>query len=301
MAKTLLFIFNPKSGTQKLPDRLFDVVDAFTAAGFLVTVYPTQAAGELVAICHQLAADFDYLVVSGGDGTVSEAINALMPMEERPAFGFIPSGTVNDFAQSLSIPTLIPAAVDIILRGQKNLLDVGRFNDQHFIYVAAFGLFTDVSYSTSQTAKNWLGKLAYFLEGAKRIWDMPTYACDFQIDDDYIQGEFVLGVVANTHSIAGIKMPKNIDAHMDDGLFEVILVQKPEGIKESQEVLASLLAQEEKSPLVTIRKARHVSFHAYEAVPWTLDGDFGGDFYRAEVVNLHQAVEIIVGSGRLND
>jgi len=292
--KTLLLIFNPKAGVQTLRARLFDVVDAFTAAGYLVTVYPTQAAGEVGTTVAALGAAYDLLVCAGGDGTVSEAINAIMDMAEKPAaFGFIPSGTVNDFAVSLGVPTDVVTAAEVILNGAPRLVDVGRFDEKHFIYVAAFGLFTDVSYSTSQSAKNWLGKVAYFLEGAKRVGQLIAYSCEFDIDGEYIAGEFIFGAIANTHSIAGIKMPTGMNAQMDDGLFDVILIKKPENLKDGQEIIASLLAHEEKSPYVTFRKAKKIDFHAFQEVPWTLDGDFGGEFYRAEIVNLQQAAAVI--------
>jgi YegS/Rv2252/BmrU family lipid kinase len=295
--KTLLFVFNPKAGLQALNARLFDVVDVFSAAGYLVTVYPTQAGGEMGAIIASLARGYDVLVCAGGDGSVSEAVSALSVLEKPPRFGYIPTGTVNDFAASLGIPTDILNAVQIILNGSPGALDIGCFENEngkrHFIYVAAFGLFTDVSYSTSQAAKNILGKLAYFLEGAKRFGQTTAYACEFELDGEIIAGDFILAVVANTHSIAGIKMPKGIETQMDDGLFDVILIKKPANLKESGEVIASLLAQEEKSPLVTFRKVKKMRFHATEAVPWTLDGDFGGEYNRVMIENLHRAVEVI--------
>jgi YegS/Rv2252/BmrU family lipid kinase len=296
--KRLLLVFNPKAGVQSLNARLFDVADAFTAAGFLVSVYPTQAAGEVGAAVTALAPGHDMVVCAGGDGSVSEAIDALLSMETRPAFGLIPSGTVNDFAASLGIPAEVNGAVDIILHGTPAAIDIGHFKGdervRHFTYIAAFGLFTDISYTTSQTAKNWLGRLAYFLEGVRRFGQMTAYPCEFELDGKYVTGDFILGVIANTHSIAGIKMPKGIEARMDDGVFEVILVQKPTTLKESQEIIASLLTQEEKSPLVTICKAQNISFHAFDAVPWTLDGDFGGEHAEITIENQHRAIEIIM-------
>ncbi|MCL2216815.1 MAG: YegS/Rv2252/BmrU family lipid kinase [Defluviitaleaceae bacterium] len=296
MKKKLLLIFNPKSGVQKFSQYFFEVVDKFTAAGFLVTTYPTQSPGEAGEMIAHHAGEYDYLVCSGGDGTISQAITALLALEKRPAFGIIPSGTVNDFAVSLGIPRDVLLAADIITTATPRPLDIGRFGSKHFSYVAAFGIFTDVSYSTPQNTKNLLGKLAYFLEGIKRFGSAKPAHCEVLLDDEPVSGEFVLGIIANTHSIAGIKLHTEMGVRMDDGLFEVILVKEPHTLKDRQEIISSLLAQEIKTSLLTIRKAKKITVTASTAIAWTLDGDFGGEYAQITIENLHHAMELLMPS-----
>ena len=291
--KKLLLIFNPKSGTQNFATLLFKVVDRFTAAGFFATVYPTQASGEAREITSCFASEYDYLVCSGGDGTVSEVINALLNLEKRPILGLIPSGTVNDFAKSLGIPKNILVATSIIINLKSTLLDVGCFEGQYFSYVAAFGMFTDVPYATPQNSKNSFGKLAYFMEGIKRIGTTESYPCKFVLDDEEIKGDFTLCIISNAHSVAGIKMTKKMQVEMSDGLFEVVLIRTPKTLSEHQKIIASLLAQESKTDLVIIRKAKKVQFSSEMPVAWTLDGDFGGEYTKAVIENKHKAIEII--------
>jgi len=292
--KSMLLVFNPKSGVQNFPSRLFEVVDKFTAAGFLVTAYPTQAPGEIGDIITAYANEYDYLVCSGGDGTIGQAIAALLSLEKRPAFGVIPAGTVNDFAASLGISKDILTAADIITNASPNALDIGRFGDKYFSYVAAFGIFTDVSYTTPQNTKNLLGRLAYLLEGIKRFWSMKTSRCEFVLDGEVISGDFVLGIVGNAHSIASIKLPAEIGVQMDDGWLEVILIQIPKTLKDHQDIISSLFTQEIKTDLLTIRKAKRISFASAEPVAWTLDGDFGGEHTEISIENMHRALEVIM-------
>jgi len=292
--KKMLLVFNPKSGVQKFIAQLFDVADMFTAAGFLVTVYPTQAPGEAGNIITQYAGGYDYIVCSGGDGTIGEAIGALLPLDNHPVFGLIPSGTVNDFASSLGIPRDIMTAASIIIEGVVRPLDIGCFGKKHFSYVAAFGLFTDVAYATPQNIKNMLGNLAYFFEGVKRIGQVKSYRCKLTLDGEVIKGDFILGIVTNAHRIGGVKLPEEIGVEMDDGLFEVILLQTPESIKDRQGFIASLLNQDFNSDLLTIRKVREVGFVSTEPVAWTLDGDYGGEFIEVTLRNHHKALEIIL-------
>lgn len=40
----------------------------------------------------------------GGDGTINEVINGMVPVRSDSCFGFIPFGTVNDLARALHIP-----------------------------------------------------------------------------------------------------------------------------------------------------------------------------------------------------
>jgi len=292
--KSMLLVFNPKSGVQNFSNRLFEVVDKFTSAGFLVTTYPTQAPGEINKIIANYASEYDYLVCSGGDGTIGEAIDTLLSLEKRPVFGLIPSGTINDFATSLGIPKDILTAADIITKSAPNALDIGRFGDKHFSYVAAFGIFTDVPYTTPQNTKNLLGKLAYFLEGIKRFRSIESFRCEFVLDDEVIGGDFVLGIVGNAHSIASIRLPLEMGVKMDDGFFEVVLIQMPETLKDHQEIISSLFTQEIKTNLLTIRKAKKISFTSSTPVAWTLDGDFGGKYTEISIENMHHALEVIM-------
>jgi YegS/Rv2252/BmrU family lipid kinase len=292
--KRMLLIYNPVAGLQKFPSQLGDVVDRFTEAGFLVTAYPTRAPGDISEIIAFYADEYDYITCSGGDGTISEAIEALLPLASRPIFGVIPSGTTNDYSSSLGIPKDIMRAADVITNGEAKPLDIGRFGNRHFTYVAAFGLLTEVSYSTPQASKNVLGSLAYFFEGIKRLGSVKSHRCELWLDDEAISGDYILGMVANSHSVAGIKLPIDIETKMDDGLFEVILLRMPDNFKDRQSIVSSLLRQEINPDYLTVRKAREVAFTSPKPVAWTLDGDFGGEYKDIVIENRHQAIEIMM-------
>jgi len=278
---------------QKFQHQLSNVIEKFTSAGFFVTTYPTQASGDIGRIIDGYISEFDCLVCSGGDGTINEAINALMPLEKRPMFGVIPSGTVNDFAASLNIPKDIIKAAEIITNAATKALDVGQFDDRYFSYVAAFGMFTDVAYTTPQNVKNLLGKLAYFLEGVKRLAAIDSVPCEFMLDDELISGDFHIGVIGNAHSIAGFRLPNEMKVQMDDGFFDVILIQKQNTLKDRQDVITSLLTQDVKTHLLTIRKAKKITFTSNVPIAWTLDGDFGGIHTTAKIENQHRALEVL--------
>jgi YegS/Rv2252/BmrU family lipid kinase len=290
----MLLIFNPKAGTQKFPSNLFEVVNLFTASGFLVTVYPTQNHTDIAEILPRVIDTYDYLVCSGGDGTTCNVIDTLASLNKRPYFGIIPSGTVNDFAVSLGISKDITTAADTIVRAFPKAIDIGLFGSKYFTYVAAFGKYTDVSYTTPQSTKNLFGKLAYFLEGIKRTGTPESHRCTFTLDGETIGGDFALGIISNAYSIAGVKLPEEMDIQLNDGYFEVILVHAPSTLLQTQKIISSLLTQEIKTDLIIFRKAKQISFTSTKPVAWTLDGEFGGEHTELTITNQYRAIEIIM-------
>lgn len=108
----------------------------------------------------------DLVVCSGGDGTLNETISGLMKLDHFPDLGYIPAGSTNDFASSLKISKNMVRAAESAVYGEPFPIDIGCFcEDRHFVYIAAFGAFTEVSYLTPQDKKNVLGHQAYMLEG----------------------------------------------------------------------------------------------------------------------------------------
>ena len=166
MTKKMLFIFNPHSGKGQIKNHLLDILDKFAKAEYDITVRPTQERLDAYNYIKNNGDKFDRIVVSGGDGTLNEAVKGLMEFDadKRPCLGYIPTGTTNDFASTLELPKSIAKSSDIAVNGVPFKCDIGKFNSTTFNYVAAFGAFTDVPYDTPQETKNILGHTAYVLE-----------------------------------------------------------------------------------------------------------------------------------------
>ena len=117
--KRLLFIYNPRAGKELLKPKLSDVIDIFVKAGYEVTVYPTQSYRDAYEkVISYNSDDYDLIVCSGGDGTIDEVVTGMMKREEKDPIGYIPTGTVNDFANSLFIPKKILEAADVAVNGR---------------------------------------------------------------------------------------------------------------------------------------------------------------------------------------
>ncbi|MEE1087055.1 MAG: YegS/Rv2252/BmrU family lipid kinase [Schaedlerella sp.] len=292
--KRMLFIYNPNAGTGNLKPKLSDVLDIFVKSGYEVTVYPTQRYHDALAKTLSFEEDYDLVVCSGGDGTLDEVVTGMAKREKKIPIGYIPAGTTNDFANSLNISKDMLEAAYIAVNGVPFSCDVGSFNDDIFVYIAAFGLFTDVSYATDQSIKNVLGHLAYLLEGAKRIFDIPSYRIQVTYDGKFIDGDFMYGMVTNSKSVGGFKRIVGRNVVFDDGLFEVTLIKKPKNPIELNEIITSLTNRKIETEQIISFKAKEVQFESIEEIPWTLDGEFGGRHDEIKVKNHKQALQIMV-------
>jgi YegS/Rv2252/BmrU family lipid kinase len=294
MSKKLLFIFNSHSGKGKIKNNLVEIIDIFVKAGYDTTVYTTQSQGDAVNKAYEEAANYDRIVCSGGDGTLDEVVTGVMKSGIKVPVGYIPAGSTNDFGNSLGIDKDMIHAADIAANGYRFPCDIGKFNDDYFVYVAAFGIFTEVSYATDQGLKNMLGHTAYILEGAKQLWDIPSYRMQVEYDGNVLYDEFIYGMITNSMSVGGFKgiIPGNIS--LNDGKFEVTLIRMPKNPIELNDILAFLTGMSKDSTMVYSFQTDHIKLTSNEVVPWTLDGEFGGDHQVVRLNDCQQALDIIV-------
>ena len=294
MEKKLFFVFNPKAGKGKIKTALMDIVDIFNKGGYEVVIRATQYPKDAYEMTRKYADKVDLVVCSGGDGTLDEVVAGLVETGSKVPVGYIPAGTTNDFAKSLHIPRKPLAAADNAVKGVPFPCDIGKFNDSVFVYIAAFGIFTDVSYETDQAVKNVLGHMAYILEGAKRIFNIPSYKIKVEHDGEVIEDEFIFGMVTNSRSVGGFSNMVGKNIVFDDGLFEVTLIKTPKNPIALQEIIAALLIEQVDTKHMYTFKTKKITFDSVEEIPWTLDGEFGGEQDYVEIENVQKAMEIMV-------
>ena len=292
--KKLLFVVNGHSGKGQIKNKLLDIIDIMIKEGYHVQVHTTQEREDATKVVREQAKYYDLVVCSGGDGTLDEAVTGMMQSEVRTPLGYIPAGSTNDFANSLEIPKDMIQAAKTAVLGVPFSCDVGEFNGDYFIYVAAFGIFTDVSYATSQELKNALGHVAYILEGAKRLHTIKSYHMRVEYDGNEIEGDFLLGMITNSTSVGGFKNMTGKDVKLDDGMFEVTLFHKPKNIIELNTIIASLTNLKDETDLIDSFRADSVKFYSEEEIPWTLDGEFGGDHKEVQIKDHCKAVDIMI-------
>lgn len=293
--KEMLFILNPSAGKTHIKDRLFDVISAFSQADYRVTVYPTKQPLDGRNIVISEGNDYDLIVCAGGDGTLDDVVTGFMMSKSSIPLGYIPCGSTNDFARSLGIPLETMPAVTNITSGHPFAIDVGSFNkEDYFIYVAAFGAFTEISYSTDQQIKNMFGHAAYIMNGIRSLNSVTTYQATIRYDDQEITDNFVYAMITNSLSVGGMR---NVvvadDVKFDDGFFECLLIKAPTNPLELQSIINSLLISEVNEKYMYCFKAARVEIISEEEIPWVMDGEFGGNHKEVVIENHQKALNII--------
>ena len=112
----------------------------------------------------EYGSDFDLAVCIGGDGTLNEVVTGLARGHIDVELGYIPTGSTNDFAVCHELSFDVMTAAENIVKGETRRFDLGKFGDRYFSYVAAFGAFSGLSYTTPQNLKNVFGHSAYFFD-----------------------------------------------------------------------------------------------------------------------------------------
>ena len=176
------------------------------------------------------------------------------------------------------------------------LYDIGSFNDRFFTYIAAFGAFTDVSYSTPQQTKNSLGHLAYILEGIKRLPEIRSYRLKIEYDGGIVEDDFVFGAVTNSTSMGGILKLSPNEVRLNDGMFEIILIRNPKNLLQLQRIVSGLLMQKYDDKDVFMLHSARIRVTSLNEIPWTLDGEDGGLHREVEMVNNNKAICFMINN-----
>ena len=292
--KKMLFILNPCAGVKKASRSLPDILAVFNRADFDVRVYITEKQGDATRAVKDLSADMDLIVCCGGDGTFNETLSGILEAGLELPIGYIPAGSTNDFASSLGLSTDMLTAAKRITEGTPQAYDAGKFADRYFSYVASFGAFSRVSYSTPQNIKNAFGHTAYLLEGIQELSQIRKNHVKLTLDDgEVLEDDYLFGAICNSTSVGGIMSlnPKQVD--LQDGKFEVLLIRAPKTLQELPECLLAIQKQQYNSAMMTFRNASHITVEADPAMNWALDGEKAQGSEQIAIQNLHKAVQII--------
>lgn len=291
--RKLLFVFNPKSGMGLIKNNLLDILDIMVKAGFEPTVYPTQARGDAIRKVREDGGKYDRIVCSGGDGTLDEVVTGMQEADLEVPLGYIPAGSTNDFARTLGIPNDMVKAAEIAVGDHIFPCDVGAFNKETFIYIAGFGIFTEISYETPQSLKNIFGHAAYILSAAKSLTMIPSYVMQVEANDEVILDRFIYGMITNSVSVAGFKGLTGKDVQLDDGKFEVTLIRRPSNPIELNEIMGYLTGLISETKMVYTFKASYLKIRSRSSVSWTMDGENGGEHWNVEIKNNHRKLNIL--------
>lgn len=293
MVKKCLLIINPRSGRLKIQSELLEIIKILNENNYIVEVQITLSHNHAREIASKIT-EKDLIICSGGDGTLNQVVSGLMDGNINIPLGYIPSGSTNDYANTLGLSFDIKEATRNIIYGTEHLLDVGKFGDcEYFNYVASFGLFTAASYNTPQSAKNVFGNVAYLFSGLADLATSKPKHVWGNANGVEFDGEYILGLVLNTTSVGGIMKVNNIDVDLSDGLFEVVLIKNPKDFMESNKIVEGILNCDFSDPVFTFFKTGEIEFFMEEEISWSLDGEEKKTSKHLKINNINKRIKLI--------
>lgn len=275
-----VFIYNSKSGRGKIKRKLDVILESLNKTFDVVDVFETVSAEDTTEKARMACGKYDSIIFAGGDGTFNNIVNGISDREERPILGCIPAGTVNDISRNFRISSKVEKALEVIQYGKVAHFDIGKINDKYFVYVAAIGAFTNISYTTSQELKKKFGRVGYYLNAIRQFFVPIMFNVKIEIDEGTKEFRIPLMLVVNSSYIGGFRI--NADNSIDDGYFDVILVKK--GIING---LFNLLGKTTKFKFRTKRVVVHVN----DKMDWCTDGELG-TCGKVEIINLQKHLRI---------
>lgn len=226
MTKAMLII-NPSSGQEKGLKFEEEATAALKKQHEEVTVKYTEGEGDATRFAEEASfGKYDALVAMGGDGTINESINGLAEKDHKPVFGFVPLGTVNDFARALGIPMDEKKAIGVLETANTRSVDIGKIaGERYFMNVLAVGAIAEAVYQVSPEQKSKFGPLAYLIEGARALKDETPFDLSIDYDGKKWEGKAYLVLTALTNSVGGIESFAR-HADVNDGAFHVFILKE---------------------------------------------------------------------------
>ncbi len=279
----VLVIANLSSGKGKCKRKLPAVESILKNKGIEHEVYKTVGREQDVRYIADNINSYDLAICMGGDGTLNGVLNALIKGSSYTPIGYIPCGSTNDFGATHKLSAAPEKAIEAMLSGKTNMLDVGCLNGQYFCYVAAAGFFSDISFGTASSAKHLLGNAAYLLEGAKMLPKIKPISLKIQVEGEIYEGNYIVVGFSNSSRIGGLFKFGKDTVDCKDGLMELSLFKDPANPIAFVGAMTDLLAGNLKNKYYHMLHTDRVVMESEINVDWSVDGEYAGNFKTADL------------------
>lgn len=222
MIQSAYLIFNPVAG-QGDPERELTMICSALESKIQLDVHKTTKEVDADQLAQQaIEAGAEAIIVSGGDGTISAAANALI--DSDIPLGIVSRGTANAFANALGLPEDIEQACQTILRGKTKQIDVATCNDKPMVLLAGIGFEANAIENASRDMKNRLGRLAYVFSSFRELRSLETFDAVIETPDKVIELEASAITVANAAPPTSILAQGPAGIIADDGELDLTVI-----------------------------------------------------------------------------
>ncbi len=276
--RKILLVYNPFSGNGMFASHLDHIIERCQKEGY--EVLPIRGArSELVeAVFEEFQnSGIDKIIIAGGDGTINIVVNYMVKHNVNVPVSIFPSGTANDFAYYLELPSDINSMLDITFGGKYTYADVANCNGRCYINVAAMGNMVDVSQKTDPNLKNTLGVLAYYMKGASEITKLKPLKVKLTTPERVYDEEMYFMLVMNGCSAGGFKNVSP-DSDISDGLLDVLLFRDMTFVEMLPLFIEVLKGSHQENRNVIHFKTNELLIESAEDIPTDVDGEHGERF-----------------------
>lgn len=245
------------------------------------------------------------LIAVGGDGTIQEVLTGIQDLE-HVIFGYIPTGSGNDFCRSMKIPQTPEEALTSILEaGRIAEMDVPVLLSGKHQY--RFGISAGLGYdaavcqevSASRIKKYLnhlgLGKLVYLVIALKQLLFITPEPMRLEMDGDrsfVFEKVYFAAVMNQKYEGGGFQFCPKADS--SDGILDVILVEGVGKLKLLFCLPTALFGKHTKIRGVHTYRCKHI--HLYSENPRAVhrDGEGGGVHREISVSLEKKALKVIL-------
>ena len=219
----ILFVINPVAGGKEKHDWETSIREFFRELPHSIEFYLLTGEHDNISINHHIETlQPEKVVAVGGDGTVKMVAEII---REKPiVLGILPAGSANGMAKELDIPLLKNEALDVIVNGKEECIDVIQINEKEIcIHLSDMGLNAMLVKYFEENSKRGMG--GYIKGVFKMLWNKQKIHATLTTDTETIHRKAYMIVIANA-SQYGTGALINPVGQLNDGYFEVVVVRR---------------------------------------------------------------------------
>jgi diacylglycerol kinase (ATP) len=268
-----LLLYNPVSGRSNFKKKIPFIVEQFSKSNHTLEIYESKAPKDLMRVAEIEAKHHDVFLVAGGDGTINEVLNGVMKSESKPTLALLPSGTANDIASILGINKSIKRSLKIYFNSEPVLMDVNQMNGLYFLYTAASGMMSRISYDIPRYKLKKYGYLAYVIEAMKDFVHDYRYPIEITTNGQVINCECMMVLGLSTNRVGGVSLNNFGKSKLNDGKFELRFFKRVRLFRRvrlmSSFMLGGLKLREDLHLV-----SNHFDIKTNKDVKWNIDGEY---------------------------
>lgn len=277
MFKKALVVLNPASGQHDAAASEQQIITSLKDHSVRATIRHTEAETSVFDWIKEEASQVDLILAAGGDGTITEVINAVIKTGLNLPVMIIPLGTANGMARLLGLPLTAAEALERALQGRPLSFDTGYIHgeDCHFLIFCGAGYDADVIKDADRQQKNQLGLLAYILAAFRQLKKRRNQLIHLDLDGQprSVYAHSVIVFNASEFLVAGLPIGPQVTPH--DGVLDVIILRDPSIRAFLAQLWRWLTARRRKESM--LQHVRHLRIQPSQVLSTHADGDLLGE------------------------